>query len=76
LKIKDGQALSHFITGGQAMKHGKRPTVAQSNIISSFKLRNVHLNPKNWLVIKNLPDKLVIKHRERVTVLEIPVGRQ
>jgi hypothetical protein len=54
------------------MKHGIKPTVAQCVIISSHKGRN--LNPHNWLVVKNLPDKLVIRHRDTPMVMEIPVG--
>lgn len=56
------------------MKNGKRPTVAQCKIIASHKVRGgVNLNPKFWLVIKSLPDKLVIKHRETPSVIEIPI---
>jgi hypothetical protein len=55
------------------MKHGKRPTVEQCKTIKAFKYKAVHLNPANWLIVKNLPDKLVIVHRERLTILEVPV---
>lgn len=41
------------------MKHGKRPTVAQKQIISS-----AGLNPDNWLVVKNTTFCLEIVHRK------------
>lgn len=56
------------------MKHGIKPTVAQKKLIASHKHKSTYLNPNNWLVIKNLPNKLVIKHRERYTILTIPRG--
>jgi hypothetical protein len=56
------------------MKHGKVPTVAQSNLIANYRYKGKLLNPDNWLVVKNLPDKLVIKHRVSPSVLEIPKG--
>ncbi|WP_438646631.1 DUF6906 family protein [Robertmurraya kyonggiensis] len=40
------------------MKHGKRPSLNQKII-----MKNVGLNPENWLVVKNLPDELWIVHR-------------
>ncbi|MCR4436194.1 MAG: hypothetical protein QHH06_10475 [Clostridiales bacterium] len=58
------------------MKHGKNPTVSQCKIIQGFKFKGKPLNPKNWLVVKNLPDKLMVVHRERATVMEIPVGKR
>ena len=56
------------------MKHGIRPTVAQKKLIAGHKHKSTYLNPDNWLVIKNLPDRLVIRHRERRTLLTIPKG--
>ncbi|MHB8061335.1 MAG: DUF6906 family protein [Ruminiclostridium sp.] len=56
------------------MKHGKVPTVAQKKLIASCKYKSKGLNPDNWLVIKNLPDKLVIRRKERCTVIIIPRG--
>jgi hypothetical protein len=53
------------------MKHGKVPTVAQRKLIAAYKYKSTFLKPANWLVVKNLPDKLVIRHRERNTVLTI-----
>ena len=40
------------------MKHGKRPTVAERKIISSW-----GLNAENWLVVKHTPEILTICHR-------------
>ena len=51
------------------MKHGKVPTVAQKKLIKSK-----HLNPDNWLVIKNILDVLLICHRHTGTITEIPKG--
>jgi len=41
------------------MKHGKRPTRKQRDIISWAKLK-----PDNWLIIKNITGVLHIKNRE------------
>jgi len=41
------------------MKHGKKPTRKQREII-----KKVRLNPDNWLTVKNLPNVLHIMHRE------------
>lgn len=56
------------------MKHGKKPTVAQKKLIASHKYKSTYLNPDNWLVIKNLPEMLVISHRENKTLLTISKG--
>lgn len=40
------------------MKHGKRPTVAQAKLI-----KGIGLNYDNWLVVKDMPDSMVIVHR-------------
>lgn len=56
------------------MKNGKNPTVAQKKIIASYKHKSTYLNPANWLIVKNLPDVLVIKHRDTPTVIHIPKG--
>lgn len=47
------------------MKHGKRPTRAQKNVIKAN-----GLNPNNWLVTKNLQHehRLIIVHRNTGTV--------
>lgn len=41
------------------MKNGKRPTLNQKILI-----REAGLNPRNWLIVKNLPDRVHIVHRE------------
>jgi hypothetical protein len=47
------------------MKHGRNPTLAQREVIAAFEcMGGEHLNPNEWLVIKNLPHKLVLRHRE------------
>lgn len=48
------------------MKHGRNLTLKQKEI-----LQTVGLNPSNWLLVKNLPDKLVILHRKKGTLTEI-----
>lgn len=51
------------------MKHGKRPTVSQKKLIKDY-----GLNPDNWLVSKNTPEKMVIVHRHTDTIREIKKG--
>jgi len=55
------------------MKHGKNLTRQQRKLVQSR-----GLNPDNWLVVKNLPDKLVLVHREKKTIIEVEVrdGRE
>lgn len=48
------------------MKHGRKLTRKQKELI-----QELGLNPNNWLLIKNLPDKLVLKHRDKGTISEI-----
>lgn len=48
------------------MKNGKKPTYTQRSI-----LQEVGLDPRKYLVIKNLSDKLVILHRQKGTISEI-----
>ena len=50
------------------MKHGKRLTRKQKEL-----LQDIGLNPNNWLKVKNLPDKLVLVHREKGTMTEVGV---
>ncbi|NLE26506.1 MAG: hypothetical protein GX625_14405 [Clostridiaceae bacterium] len=50
------------------MKHGRNLTLKQKEI-----LQTVGLNPSNWLLVKNPPDKLVLVHREKGTLTEIPL---
>ena len=40
------------------MKHGKKPTRKQVAFIQSKRL-----NPGNWLVVKDTPEKMVLVHR-------------
>lgn len=41
------------------MKNGKRPTVAQMEI-----MQKAGLDPREWLVTKNLSDSISIVHRQ------------
>jgi len=61
--------------GGDILKNGKKPTVAQCEIIKNHKRPGVPMNPKNWLVVKNLPNKMVIRHRDTLVVHEISIER-
>ncbi len=40
------------------MKHGRKPKMKQKIII-----KNVGLNPDNWLIVKKLPGELWIVHK-------------
>lgn len=40
------------------MKNGKKPTVAQRDFIAA-----AGLDPKNWLVVKDTPERMDIAHR-------------
>ena len=40
------------------MKHGKKPTVNQRKFIQSKRL-----NPENWYVTKDTPDRMELVHR-------------
>ncbi|MBC2148112.1 DUF6906 family protein [Listeria booriae] len=44
------------------MKNGKRPTKRESQLIEVHKL-----NPRNWLIFKNLHDELHLVHRDTGT---------
>lgn len=46
------------------MKQGKKPTREQSKLISNYQYGKGSLNPANWLVSKNLSDKLIIVNRK------------
>ncbi|WP_205439668.1 DUF6906 family protein [Peribacillus alkalitolerans] len=48
------------------MKNGKRPTRNQKK-----KFIEAGLNPNNWLIVKNLPEILIVVHRETGTTKEI-----
>jgi hypothetical protein len=41
------------------MKNGKRPTLNQKKLIKA-----AGLNPADWLVVKNLSDRLHVVHRD------------
>lgn len=43
---------------GDAMKNGKRPTVAQRKLMQKWKL-----NSEDWLVVKDEPSKMTLVHR-------------
>ena len=40
------------------MKHGKKPTVKQCDL-----MRDWNLDPAAWLVVKDTPDEMVVVHR-------------
>ncbi|HHP9912529.1 TPA: DUF6906 family protein [Listeria monocytogenes] len=42
------------------MKNGKKLTINQAKM-----LKNNGLNPDNWLIVKNLNDRMEIVHREK-----------
>lgn len=44
--------------GGDAMKHGKKPTVAQMKLMVKWKL-----DPTMWLVSKDTTTEMVLIHR-------------
>jgi hypothetical protein len=46
------------------MKHGRKPTVAQANLIRSVEVSGGNLDPAKWLIVKNTSTELVIVHRE------------
>ena len=46
------------------MKQGKKPTREQSKLIAKCPCGKGYLNPANWLVVKNLNDKLIIVSRK------------
>lgn len=48
------------------MKHGRKPTKAQKIILKAY-----HLNPDNWLIVKNTPQELVVIHRYTDTTRRI-----
>ena len=48
------------------MKQGKNPTRAQKIL-----LREKRMNPADWLVERDTPEKLVLRHRHFDTVTKI-----
>lgn len=51
------------------MKHGKKPTVRQCELMRKWKL-----NPENWLVSKDTPEYMEVRHRLTDTVKRVPKG--
>ena len=51
------------------MKHGKAPTVEQKKLLKKWRL-----NPENWLIVKNQPERVVIVNRWSEQQREIPRG--
>jgi hypothetical protein len=51
------------------MKHGKRPTRRHKEILAAK-----NLNPKNWLIVKNLDDRLEVVHKETGNTKTINLG--
>lgn len=50
------------------MKHGRRPTVKQCNLMKAWRL-----NPADWLVVKDTPEVMCLVHRHFDSVTrEIP----
>jgi len=48
------------------MKHGKRPTVKQCQLMQMHRL-----NSNNWLVVKDTPRSMTIIHRQSLRTREI-----
>ena len=40
------------------MKHGKRPTVEQRKLMEHW-----HMAPEDWLVERDTPEEMVLRHR-------------
>lgn len=45
------------------MKHGRKPTRTQKQLIS-----NKGLNPRNWFVVKDTPTEMQLIHRNTDTI--------
>lgn len=52
------------------MKHGVSPTRKQKILLTKLKL-----NIENWLVVKDMPDKLVIVHKHSNKTRELVPSR-
>ena len=50
--------VASALQDGDAMKHGKKPTVAQRKLMQKWKL-----NSEDWLVVKDEPSKMTLVHR-------------
>ena len=53
------------------MKHGKRPSLKEKKLIATLKIKSRHLNPENWLVVKDTPAELHIIHKDKITGVRI-----
>lgn len=53
------------------MKHGKKPTKAQKII-----LKERHMNPDNWLIVKNTPEEMLVVHRYTSATRSIRLKRK
>ena len=53
--------ICQALKGGEILKNGKRPTIAQRKLMESFDKR---IKSDNWLVVKDTPDEMIIVHRE------------
>ena len=53
------------------MKHGKKPTRAQRQLIKEWRL-----NSENWLVVKDTPESMTIMHRHSEQIRIIPKTRK
>lgn len=51
------------------MKQGKRPTKRQKTALAKM-----GLNPNNWLIVKNLPGCMHLKHRHTGRARVMKVG--
>lgn len=55
---------------GINLKNGKKPTLAQKRLMQEW-----GLNPADWLVVKDLPDVMLVVNRySGKTTKEIPKG--
>lgn len=48
------------------MKHGKRPTVKQCKLMKHW-----HLNPADWLIVKDEPTQMTVVHRHSDTTVRL-----
>ena len=48
------------------MKHGKKPTVKQCKLMKHW-----HLNPADWLVVKDEPTQMTVVHRHSETTVRL-----
>lgn len=53
------------------MKHGKNPTLEQKKLMTQW-----HLDCKNWLVVKDTTEEMLIVHRSSGRTRSIPKKRR